>query len=73
MTNNVKVIGFLTWSELRDYIVKQLLNANSEEEVTKIITQLVSSMGTIEQIKATRKKLGITPLTKKELMALEEQ
>jgi hypothetical protein len=69
--NLPKLIGDLSWSEYRNLLVIELLACQKEEELTKIISNILASCGPISTIIKTRKALGIKPLTKDEIEGLK--
>ncbi|MEK6879877.1 MAG: hypothetical protein AABY22_09735 [Nanoarchaeota archaeon] len=64
--SNIKVIGDWNWQEFRDYLVIELVNAETEEQFTKIVANILGSVGTLQDIKKVRRKLGIKQITKEE-------
>ena len=64
--NLPKIIGDLSWQELRDLLIEELYNCKTENQLSKIISNLLASVGTLEEIKKTRKIFGIRQLTKEE-------
>jgi len=66
------LIGDYTWGEAREILVKGLLRCGSEQEFVKIISGFASSIGTKKEIERVRKRMGIHPLTKKDLSKIKK-
>lgn len=70
--NEFKVIGDFSWQQARDAMVVKLIEIKTEKEFIEFYKRMLMSMGTLEDIKRTRKKLGLKPLTKEEMEALKK-
>jgi hypothetical protein len=70
--NKLVVVGDYTWKDIRDLVIVELTHAETEEQFAKVISNLLASTGSLEDIKKTRKKLGIKPLTKQQENELKD-
>ncbi len=67
----IQVIGDLNWMQLKNLIVKRLNECTSHDEFAKEIYYITQSIGTINTIQLTRKKLGLKKLTREEIKEAE--
>ena len=66
MKDEIKVIGDFSWKETKDFLICKLKEIDNEEDFGEFIKNVATSIGTLKQIKAQRKRLGLKPLTKEE-------
>ena len=71
MEGQFKIMGGFTWKQIRDFMIQKLDEITTEEEFLYFIKHIVISVGTVEDIKKTRKRLGIKPLAKEETKEFE--
>lgn len=73
MKNDIRIIGDLNWTQLRQLIIDQMEGCRTKREFEDCMMILWKSVGTKEHIIAVRKELGLKPLTKEELKEMEKQ
>ena len=62
-----KVVGYMNWEELKNFIILQFALVNSEKELVQLVGNLIRSCGSLKKINAKRKQLGLEPLKKGEI------
>jgi hypothetical protein len=65
--DTIKIVGDFTWKQTRDIMIMKLIEIDNEEDFGKFVRKMSGSIGTLEDIKKTRERLGIKPLTEKEI------
>jgi len=70
--NPPMIIGDLDWEELRNLLIAEMSFCSTEKQFVKCVSNLLASVGTLNQIKKTRKSLGIKPLTKEQEKKLKK-
>lgn len=74
MKEDFEIIGKINnWMDLRDKLIETLKKCDNELKFNRFIEGIILSVGGIDTIQETRKKLGIKPLSKKEVKALKEK
>ena len=72
--SDFEIIGKINnWMDLRDNFIEFLEKCDNELKFNRFIEGIILSVGGIDTIQETRKKLGIKPLSKKEVKVLEEK
>ena len=60
MTNDLSLIGSLSWTEFRAFLIKELEKARTEKEFLDVIKMLFLATGTIDEIIEKRKSLNLS-------------
>lgn len=70
----IYVVGDISWTELRQFIIDSLDGCKTENEFNMILFKLLKSVGTPKQLIEARKKVGMpVDLLKKQLKEMEEK
>jgi len=64
--NKIELIGDYEWTEFRNFMINELIQAETKEQLIEFIKSLFLSIGTPEQLKERRKKMGLPEFTKEE-------
>lgn len=62
----VGLIGDYDWKYMRASIISELIDCQNEIDFLEVLTALMNSIGTKEEIETRRKELKIKPLSKKD-------
>lgn len=67
LTDEVKIIGQMNWTSLRQFIISELEDCKTEHQFEFCILKLWKSVGTTDHIQRVRNELGIKPLSEDEM------
>jgi len=72
--SDFEIIGHIdNWMDLKEKLMETLEKCDNELKFNRFIEAIILSVGGIDTIQETRKKLGIKTLSKKEVKALKEK
>lgn len=70
--NKVAIAGDYDWRKVRFHLVTALEDAKTEQQFQEVIARILTSCGTIPEMKKRRKQLGIKPFTKEEIKEMKK-
>jgi hypothetical protein len=71
-TKLVGALGDFNWQQMRDFLIEALTLCRTEEELMKIITGVIISVGTPKELAKLREKMGIKPFNEADLDKIEK-